>query len=383
MRNNQRGMALILVLWIMIALILVAAGISLMARTETQISRNYSDMMRCKWAAKAGIYCAFETLKSTGQESTTYLGEEPSTGKSEDHEIDMDGYKFTYTIEDECGKVNINSADRDMLIKIFDNEEIADCIIDWRDADDVPGIQGVESDYYSKLTPAYMCKNADFETLRELELVKGITADSLLSTMPDGEIALQNMLTSFSSQASAENADDNKVDIGTANQQTLQSEFGSVLSSEDISAIISYRTNQPFRNVSDIVLVPNLDRSKIIQIYDRLSVADPQITKGQININAATVDVLSVLPGMDRSIAQSIVDYRKEQGAFNSAGKLLEINEVTNEAFSSAAPYFMIKSTVFKIISEGSFEKTGVSAKITCIVEMQNNGQPQIRYWQE
>ncbi len=55
MLGSNRGVALILTLWIMVALVLIAAGIATLARTETLVSRNYGDVLRCRWAARAGV----------------------------------------------------------------------------------------------------------------------------------------------------------------------------------------------------------------------------------------------------------------------------------------------------------------------------------------
>jgi len=376
-------MALILVLWIMLALILLAAGISIMARTETQISRNYSDLVRCRWAARAGIYSALEKIKTLNQEQTTYLGEDPFTITSDDLSIDLGGYAFSLVIQDESSRVNINSAESATLTKLFETSDLVDCITDWRDADDTPGPNGAETDYYNTLKPSYNCKNADFETVRELQLVKGVTPDILAAPITGGTIPLVDMLTVFAPKNQTAASTSSLIDIQSATQASLQSGLGSVLSAEDINAIIAYRTSTAFKTPAEIVLVPGLSRSKIEQIYDKITVAGVQAKTGLVNINTASVDVLSVIPGFDQDIATAIVDYRKDQGALTGVAQLLETKEVTNEAFVSAAPYFTIKSTVFRIISTGSLESSGATATITCIVEISSDGQTQIRYWQE
>jgi type II secretory pathway component PulK len=55
--------------------------------------------------------------------------------------------------------------------------EIAACIIDWRDADDVELEGGAEKEHYSSLDRPYKCKNAPFTVPEELRLVKGVTGD--------------------------------------------------------------------------------------------------------------------------------------------------------------------------------------------------------------
>src|SRR4029079_16118076 len=78
-------------------------------------------------------------------------------------------------LDDEASKINLNTASRDILLKLPNmTEEIVDAILDWRDADSTPIASGAESSYYNTLTPPYNCKSQPFETLAELLYVKGI-----------------------------------------------------------------------------------------------------------------------------------------------------------------------------------------------------------------
>ncbi len=89
-------------------------------------------------------------------------------------------------IEDESGKININAIDdktRELMVKYligqeFDRVEadiITDSILDWKDPDDLKHLNGAEKDYYKSLPEPYEAKNAPFDSIEELVLVKGMT----------------------------------------------------------------------------------------------------------------------------------------------------------------------------------------------------------------
>jgi len=89
---------------------------------------------------------------------------------------------------DEERKININTASATVLEALFQDQasltpsqakEIADSIIDWRDTDDVKRENGAEGAYYQSLPSPYPCKNARFDILEELMLIKGVRPESL------------------------------------------------------------------------------------------------------------------------------------------------------------------------------------------------------------
>lgn len=93
-----------------------------------------------------------------------------------------------YGIIDEDRKININTAEVEVFKKLFQNvafldeesaTELAYCIIDWRDEDS--GFQhptyGAEESYYRNLKHPYKVKNAKYELLEELLLVKGMNIE--------------------------------------------------------------------------------------------------------------------------------------------------------------------------------------------------------------
>lgn len=96
---------------------------------------------------------------------------------------------YRYGVMDEASKFNINALvqmDRsgkiahDVLMRLPNmTEDIADAIVDWIDADDTPRANGAENQYYNALQPSYRARNGPLDTLEELLLVRGVTAQLL------------------------------------------------------------------------------------------------------------------------------------------------------------------------------------------------------------
>ncbi len=58
-----------------------------------------------------------------------------------------------------------------------------------------------------------------------------------------------------------------------------------------------------------------------------------------ININTASADELSVLPGLSKQQAQRIIDYREENGRFDSAENVTDIKGISEKTYRKIAPY--------------------------------------------
>ena len=375
-------MALILTLWVLAALIVLAGGLAVMVRTETQTSRNFADLTRCRWAAKAGVNSGTGDLADLGAQMNSLS----LTLSSEDEQIDLGDASFETTIEDEAGKMNLNTAPPDVLEALFDSREIADCIIDWRDEDDTPGSQGAETDHYLALPTPYRCKNAPFDTVRELLLVKGVTNELLSTPVTSNGRTLEGMLTVYSRDNNLTNGGEKRIDIRTAGKEELKSILGQILTDEEIDAIVSRRTtgtNQSAGSAADVLRGANVPREKIQRVYDLVTNSNETTRPGLVNINTGPVEVLAVLPGLNSGMAEEIVSYRTANGAFVDVGALLQVSAVTDEAFARSADLLTARSSVFKIVSVGRLAPGWSSCTITCVADATGGNAAQIKYWRE
>ncbi len=193
MKISQRGIALLIVLWVMTIIMATVLSFSMMTRAETHGTLAFKEGMEKKFLAEAGIERGImEIIYRTVNLNQTVLlaGEEPWRPDGAAHIVDTEKGGYIVRITDDTGKISLNGltdASGVILKNLLTNQGvtpenadiIVDSIMDWKDADELHHLSGAESDYYMTLKNPYKARNADFETLEELILVKGITPEVL------------------------------------------------------------------------------------------------------------------------------------------------------------------------------------------------------------
>jgi len=203
--NEKGGVALVLVIWIMVILLALVGEFSYSMRTEMKITRNFKEEEEAYQLALAGIEQAKIELLSVRDLRTAFVNEndvlvffdESDTNDIEEEETERSNKlgrgNFDYTIIDEDGKVNINTAKAEQLRRLFldsgvDTEEVStivDSILDWRDENSLHRLNGAEEDYYTSLERPYSSKDGPFSTIEELLLVKGMTPEIYFGSSHD------------------------------------------------------------------------------------------------------------------------------------------------------------------------------------------------------
>ncbi len=190
LKDDSHGIALIMVLWVLAVLMVVVLSFSYLARTESLAAVSFRQGVEKKFLAEAGIERAVMEIiyrRMNPNVQTDIEGVETWRVDGTPYTVTIGGDHYTVSITDESGKININNLN-DTSVIILKNllmnmgvegpqaDTIADSILDWKDPDDLVRLNGAESDYYMSLPNPYKAKNANFDTLEELLLVKGMTA---------------------------------------------------------------------------------------------------------------------------------------------------------------------------------------------------------------
>lgn len=256
--KNQRGFALVITLLITALLVALTAQFIDEVYVDTSVSHNYVAAQQASILAASGVKGGVKLLKLTQQKQnySSLLDTWAQPLKFEEEQG-----KLVVYIEEESGKLNLNClltqktqpTMQDMvsrlLNKLAPSLNLTDALIDWIDQGDDPvSGAGAESTYYKTLKPAYAAKNAPFDTLDELGLVKGFTGKFLVQIRP--------MVTVYPDSPNSLTA---PININTAPPEVIAAVLGDD-SKTIIDPILEHRKTTPFKATGEVKNLPGLDR---------------------------------------------------------------------------------------------------------------------------
>jgi general secretion pathway protein K len=266
--SSDKGLALIMVLWVLAVLSVIVLSFAFMARTEVFSTISFRDGMEKKFLAEAGIERGIMELfyrNANKNQMSAIEGSEIVRIDGRKYEGELGGSTYSFSITDESGKVNINSLTdangiilNNLLVNLGipgeDASTIVDSILDWKDADDLHRLHGAEDTYYQALPVPYKAKNDKFDTLEELLLVRGVTPEILFGS--GSRPGLINFLTVFSKGSAINlNAAVREVLMALPNMTSSMAdrivefrETAELRGQQDVSAITGdvFRTIAPF-----------------------------------------------------------------------------------------------------------------------------------------
>jgi len=143
--------------------------------TETETERQY-DSLNDDWSNNIGAFKQIRVADGRFDICYDYIDEQSAISETR------------YGLIDEERKLNINKASHTILRRLFrivldfdkiEAQELAASIVDWRDNDSQLSIPlgSAEDRYYRNLKHSYEAKDAEFEVLEEVLLVRGMAED--------------------------------------------------------------------------------------------------------------------------------------------------------------------------------------------------------------
>lgn len=391
--DRSRGAALAVVLWITFGLVSIALyfgnAMSMQLKSAANIHAGAQSEQAIEGAARFIKYY-LTTLENEGvvPHDETYRWDRATVGEASFWVVGRDNNNQNLTepyfdLIDESGKINLNmDSDTqlvDMLEKFpFMTTEFAAAIADWRDEDEEVRENGAESESYSRSNPAYVPKNAPFESIEELRLVFGATEETLLGedsnrngildpNEDDGNLSppndnadgkldhgLLDFVTVYSKTSTLQTNGEPKFDInglggggGTSRAdlvEAIEERVGGGRGTEIANAI------NAAPNL--LTLFQNLERAAQVTIqefglFDDVLSTGTNAQTGLININVASREVIATLPELDEGDANAIVGYRQ-----SNLGNLTSVAWVTEalndpDKVTAIAPFITDKGHQF------------------------------------
>ncbi len=304
--QETKGAILILVLWIILAIGLLALSFSAAIRTEVNAARNVVDQKQSYYMARAGIdFTIYKLIEF--QTAFAQIQQQQDQGIGTIPEVLLGSVNLSLgnggaevQIIDETGKINLNLAPGHLIYNLLimvgiDPEEagiITDSIEDWRDPDDLYRPNGAESDYYQSLSDPYLAKNGPLDVPEELLLVRGVTVEYYYGrkgVMQTGErvefYGLQNYFTTFTAL--------NRINVNSAPIPVLAAIPG--LDYEPALQIDALRQGAPITNPAEIIeRIPGIPTEVLGFLSTQRSKVFTLLSRGKMKGSDATTRIRCV-----------------------------------------------------------------------------------------
>lgn len=377
---NRRGAVLIIVLWVTFGLVSLALYFAHSMSMELRSADNRVASIQADQAILGATHYVTNLLTNPevpGRLPDTFsyradavpLGDayfwfvgRPDSSLSTEQPV--------FGLADEGARLDLNHVTAEMLQWLPRmTAELAACIVDWRDEDSEPGDGGAEDETYQRLNPPYRCKNAPFESLEELRLVSGMTAEILYGedtnqngildpnendgneSPPmdnrDGRLdpGIVEYLTVWIRPPTTDAEGNALIDLSSNASQQLATLFQEKLGADRANTILrQIGTNTAlFNSPLQFYLRSGMTADEFALVEGSIAVSTAA-TNLQVNVNAASETVLACLPGIGQDLAASLVA-RRRSNASSSPPSLAWVTEILDETQTGQAGPFLTART--------------------------------------
>ena len=199
--SGRRGVALFTALWLVVAIGIVGLQFSLEARERRLAAANTVEIAQSRAAALAGVEHAQARLERLARQ-LTLSGTGVANLRSQDPWLDVDtlvridadvgGAPYEVRVRETGSALNPNRATEDQLRMLFTrlgfdyglSDQLAQCIMDWRDADVMHRTRGGEREQYVAAKRMILPRDGPIQDLPELLHVMHMTPEIYDSLAP-------------------------------------------------------------------------------------------------------------------------------------------------------------------------------------------------------
>jgi general secretion pathway protein K len=303
--RREAGMALISVLWVLVLLTAIVAEFAYSMRTEVNITRNFMEATRAHYIAHSGVIRAVvamvkNTDKAKNQQNADEVAADTIWRVNAAIAPQRFGSgQFSVHIDNAAGLIDLNSASDKLLrlmvntLDISDNEKavIVDSILDWRDRDDLHRLNGAENKYYQSLPNPYACKNAAFDSVEELLLVRGIRPELFYKSLK----SIVTVTPESKTRRNAKRRSSRRVAQAVAGQINMNAaprlllEALPQITSQQVQNLIDYRADKDFISIEEIRYLIGEQTFAVISPYITLALSPYYTIRAEGRIAGSSV----------------------------------------------------------------------------------------------
>lgn len=425
------GFATFIVLWTIALAAIIVVALQSISHRQAAAGRYAVARARAYWAARAGVEAQIaELTKDTltpDQNSALSLRDSLANVARGTLFKGAASYRVQHPefpdvrdgALDAHSRININVVTPESLVLVPDMDTgIAEALVDWIDEDDEPEPNGAEESQYASIRSTYKPRNAPMRSLRELELVLGVSPEYLRGEdwnlnglldpnendgdasfppdNPDGQLnaGWSRYFTAFSDESAGPgyglsgqpridlttaSADDlsRRVSIDTTQAETILAyvstggSLGDFLDT-DLQSMTPNTGNQLNGGGQAQPSVQNLTIEQIGVLLDETyTPSETEVPRsGKVNINSVDGETLSYISEISSSQLDALLAERDARSdGFIHFTDLLDVPSFTRETLAELYPYLCVKSNVFVAVSRGRDEATGVEVEVQAVLD--------------
>lgn len=180
--ERGQGFALIAVAWLLALLTLLASSVAVLSVTHRRAAEGLAQTIRLDGICDSVMRVALLRLMAPKSKAQRVVIGAPTV-------VTVPAGSAGVTIERDAGKIDLNTADDELLYALFISNGWTDerahamvsRIADWKDPDDDPRRDGAERAQYAAAGLSYVPRNGPFESVSELRQVLG--AEEISATL--------------------------------------------------------------------------------------------------------------------------------------------------------------------------------------------------------
>jgi len=185
--RNERGVALMLVLWLIVVLGAVAAAVASRAHESLAIARTARTRSSVRYAAESGVVAAKARLEELYQESSAPEARAGAFARLEEEvgrfgERALGDVRYQVAVVDLGSRIDLNQAASSLLLSLFtqvagerEAPALVNALEDWKDRDRRPRPGGGEAPEYAAAGSPFQPPNGPMLRLDELTRVLGFS----------------------------------------------------------------------------------------------------------------------------------------------------------------------------------------------------------------